>query len=202
MTHDTSSAPSSAEDRVIDAAKVCCERWGMERVTIDDIAAEAGISRATLYRLFPGGKDVLFEALRARETQNFFVELDAHVTAADDLEDVVVAVLVESTSALQRDEHLQMMLASRPGEVVKGMSVDDLPYIIEVATAFLTPRVAPHIGVERAGDLAEWLTRFVLSYFFSPSARVDLADASSARDFTRRFVLPAFTSPLHLTPQP
>ena len=50
----------SSEDRVLDAAKRCCERWGMAKVTVDDIAAEAGISRATLYRLFPGAKEVLY----------------------------------------------------------------------------------------------------------------------------------------------
>ena len=40
----------------------------MAKVTVDDIAAEAGLSRATLYRLFPGGKDVLYEALRRRDS--------------------------------------------------------------------------------------------------------------------------------------
>jgi AcrR family transcriptional regulator len=58
-------------DRVLDAAKRCCERWGVAKVTVDDIAAESGVSRATLYRLFPGGRDVLYEALRVRETEEF-----------------------------------------------------------------------------------------------------------------------------------
>ena len=57
---------------MLDAAKRCCEQWGIAKVTIDDIAAEAGVSRATLYRMFPGGKDVLFEALRVRELEDFF----------------------------------------------------------------------------------------------------------------------------------
>ena len=61
--------PASAEDRVLDAATRCCDRWGMAKVTVDDIAAEAGISRATLYRLFPGGKEVLYEALRRRASR-------------------------------------------------------------------------------------------------------------------------------------
>ena len=72
-------ADVTAEGRVLDAAKRCWERWGMAKVTVDDIAAEAGISRATLYRLFPGGKDVLYEALRRRDSADFFTELEAHV---------------------------------------------------------------------------------------------------------------------------
>ena len=60
------------ELRVLDAAKSCLEKWGVDKVTIDDIAASAGVSRATLYRMFPGGKDVLFDALRVRELEDFF----------------------------------------------------------------------------------------------------------------------------------
>jgi AcrR family transcriptional regulator len=186
--------PGTPEARVLDAAKRCCEKWGMDRLTIDDIATEAGISRATLYRLFPGGKDVLFEALRARETRDFFTELDAHVAAADDLEELIVSILVEATAGLRADEHLQVMLASQPGEILHSMSVEDLPHIIEIATAYLTPKVTPFIGAEQAAELAEWLTRLVLSFFFSPSRRYDLADPWAARAFTRRYVLPAFAS--------
>ena len=62
-------------DAVLDAAKRCVERWGMAKVTIDDIAADAGVSRATLYRLFPGGKDVLYDAMRVRELEEFFTRL-------------------------------------------------------------------------------------------------------------------------------
>lgn len=188
MTDDV----ASPERRVLDAAKRCCERWGMDRVTVDDIAAEAGISRATLYRLFPGGRDVMFEALRAQETSDFFTELDGHVAAADDLEELIVSILVEATRGLRADEHLQIMLASRPGEVLHAMNVEDMPRIIEAATAYLTPRVVSFIGADQAAELAEWLTRLVLSFFFGPSPRYDLGDSLSARTFARRYVLPAF----------
>ena len=164
----------------------------MDRVTVDDIAAEAGISRATLYRLFPGGKDVLYQALNARETQVFFTRLNDHVDAADTLEDLIVSVMVEATQALRNDEHLQVMLASRPDEIVYSLTFADQPRIIEVATAFLAPLVAPFLDTDRSPQLAEWLVRVVLSYFFTPSNHVDLADRDSATSFARDFVLPAF----------
>lgn len=190
--HDEVFSPTGAEHRVLDATQRCCERWGMDRVTVDDIAAEAGISRATLYRLFPGGKDVLFDALRTRESLAFFTNLRDQVSAADDFEDVVVSVLVEATRALREDEHLKIMLASRPGEVLYELQVADVPRILELATEFLSPLVAPSIGADRSSELAEWLTRVVLSFFLTPSLTVDLADRASAARFARAFVLPAF----------
>jgi AcrR family transcriptional regulator len=182
----------SAETRVLDAAKRCCERWGMLKVTVDDIAVEAGISRATLYRLFPGGRDVLFDALRRRETSEFFDELESHVDQADSLEDFVVRVVVESTRQLRADEHLQVMLASEPGSVAASLSFEGLPIIFQTASAYLSPRVAAWIGEERSAELAELLSRLVVTYFLVPSRYVDLGDPESANRFVRSFVLPAF----------
>ena len=85
------------EQRVLDAAKTCSERWGMAKVTIDDIAGEAGVSRATLYRLFPGGKDVLFEALRVRELELYFARLAEQLDGAIDLERLIVPLRDRAT---------------------------------------------------------------------------------------------------------
>jgi AcrR family transcriptional regulator len=179
-------------DRVLDAAKRCCERWGVAKVTVDDIAAEARISRATLYRLFPGGRDVLYEALRVRETEEFMATLTEHVAGATTFEEVVVRGVVGATRMLQTDEHLKLMLASEPGEVASDLTVAGLPRIFRVATIFLTPFFAPYIGRDQSARLAEWLARVVISYFLAPSRYVDLADEASATDFVRSFVLPAF----------
>jgi AcrR family transcriptional regulator len=42
--------------RVVDAALRCLAREGLRGTTVDDIASDAGVSRATLYRAFPGGR--------------------------------------------------------------------------------------------------------------------------------------------------
>jgi AcrR family transcriptional regulator len=183
---------TSLVGRVLDAAKRCSERWGRAKVTVDDIAGEARCSRATIYRLFPGGKDNLFEALRARETEEFFERLSERLAGASSFEDLVVRGLVGATELLRTDEHLQIMLASEPGEVVHELTVAGLPRIFESAAAYFTPWFAPYIGAERSPALAEWLSRVVVSYFLAPSAFVDLADPESAATFTRQFVLPAF----------
>ena len=180
------------EDRVLDAVKACCGRWGMAKVTIDDIANEAGCSRATVYRLFPGGKDFIYEALRQRENREFFAKLNGHLAEANGYEDLLVRGVVAATQALRADEHLQLMLASQPGELLADMTMDGLPRIFDSATIVLTPWFAPYIGAGHSAELAEWLARVVLSYFFSPSRFVDLGDPDSAKRFIDQFVLPAF----------
>lgn len=186
------SAPTSVELRVIAAAKTCCERWGIEKVTIDDIASEASVSRATLYRLFPGGKDVLFEALRVRELEDFFVRLTAQVDGAVDLEDLLVRAVVAATHELRDDRHLAIMMASEPGDTLAQLTVEGLPRITRVAAVFLVPMVDPYLPRRESARLVELLSRLVISYFLAPSDHVDLGDADSARLFISAFILPAF----------
>ena len=193
----SSTAPIAAgtpamEARVLDAAQAGVERWGMAKLTIDDIAAEAGVSRATLYRMFPGGKDVLFEALRVRELEEFFTRLAAHLDHADDLEDLLVRTVVSATEELRHDQHLAVMLASEPGETLTSLTVDGLPRIIRVATVFLVPLVDEYLPRRESARLVELLARLVISYFLAPSDHVDLGDPQSARTFIATFVLPAF----------
>lgn len=186
-------SPTTAlELRVLDAAKTCCERWGFVKVTIDDIASEAGVSRATLYRLFPGGKDVLFEALRVRELEDFFTRLTGHVAGAADLEDLLVRTVVAATRELRDDKHLALMLASEPGETLGQLTVDGLPRIMRVATVLLAPLVDPYLPRRESARLVELLSRLVISYFLAPSVHVDLGEPQSARMFIRTFILPAF----------
>jgi AcrR family transcriptional regulator len=181
-----------AEQRVLDAAKSCCERWGLTKVTIEDIANEAGVSRATLYRMFPGGKDVLFEALRVRDIEDFFTRLSAQLDGATDFEDLLVRCVAHATEELRGDQHLSLMLASEPGDTLGQLTVDGLPRIIRVATAFLAPLVDGHLPRDEGARLVELLARLVISYFLAPSEQVDLGEPESARAFIRAFILPAF----------
>jgi AcrR family transcriptional regulator len=174
-----------AETRILDAAKRCCERWGLDRLTVDDIAAEAGVSRATLYRLFPGGKDVLFEALRVREINEFFDLLAAEVDGTDNLEDLLVRTVVAATCALRADEHLALMMAAEPGETLSQLTVEGLPRIIRMANVTLTPLVAAYVPQPAAQRLIDVLARLTISYFLAPSADIDLGDELSARQFLR-----------------
>ena len=175
----------SAETRILDAAKQCSEQWGFDRVTVDDIAVAAGVSRATLYRLFPGGKDVLFETLRQREISEFFDTLTAEVVDVDVFEDLIVRLVVIATRELRADAHLAIMLSTEPGETLSQFTVAGMPRIIGAANDYLTPLIKPYLDPEFAPPLIDLLVRLTISYFLAPSEHVDLGDAESARRFLR-----------------
>ena len=42
-------------ERLLQATYACVARWGLAKTTVEDAAREAGVSRATVYRYFPGG---------------------------------------------------------------------------------------------------------------------------------------------------
>ena len=168
---------------MLDAAQQCCERWGIAKVTIDDIATAAGVSRATIYRMFPGGKDVLFEALRVRELEDFFTILRAQVEDTHSLEDLLVRTVVVATRELRADEHLALMLASEPGTMLGQLTVEGVPRIIRMATAFIAPLADPYLDRASSRALIDLLARLTISYFLAPSDAVDLGDEASARQF-------------------
>ena len=178
------------EDRVLNATKACCERFGVEKVTIDDIAGASGVSRATIYRLFPGGKDVLFEALRVRELEEFFDVLRQRVEGAVDLEDLLVRTVAAATQELRADDHLALMLAAEPGATLSQLTVEGVPRIIRFATAFIAPLAEPYLERADARALVDVLARLVISYFLAPSEAVDLGDEDSARAFIRPLLQP------------
>jgi len=188
----------ATEQRVLDAAKEGLEKWGSERVTIEDICSIARVSRASLYRMFPGGKDVLFEALRVRELEEFFQGLRSDTNGADNLEDLLVAMIVSAGQRLRDDAHLAVMLATEPGVTLTELTVDGMPRIIRVASVFMTPMVEKYLDREDAVRVVEVLARLVLSFFLAPSPIVDIANEVSTRKFVRTFI----ASPIQVAVSP
>ncbi len=65
--------------RILDAARAVMLRHGYRKATLEDVAAEAGVSRATVYNHF-GNKEAVFRELVAVET----ARIEAAVRAALD----------------------------------------------------------------------------------------------------------------------
>ena len=190
------------EARVIDAALRCIARWGVAKTGLDDIAREARVSRATVYRLFPGGKETLLDAVVASELDRFFAEVAGRLDEAGDLEDLLVAGITTASRELTGHAALQFLLAHEPEQVLPHVAFGHFDTVLAAAADFLAPWLAPHTGPDLAPRAGEWVTRLVLSYTLSPSDSFDFTDEGDARRFVRAYLLPGLTTRSHLTPVP
>jgi AcrR family transcriptional regulator len=194
VTHATSVQARDVEAAIFSAVDSCVTQWGWDKVTMDDICVTAGVSRATVYRLFPGGRDVLFEAVRLGKLEDFFTAMRAHVEGSESLEELLVRCIVIASSELQHDEHLAMMLATVPGETLGDLTVSGLGRIVRVATAFITPLTDEFIPASEAAHIVEVMCRLVISYYLSPSPTLDFANEDATRTFVRTFLLSSTSS--------
>ncbi len=174
---------TEVETRVLDATKLSIEKWGVSRFTVADVCNLANVSRATGYRMFTGGKEVLLEALHVRSLDEFFTTLLSRADGAKSLEDLLVRCIVSATTELRNDQHLAMMLATEPGTTLMQFTIDGLSRIVRVAASYLAPLVADFLPKREADALVEVLARLVISYFLTPSERYDFTNEASTAKF-------------------
>jgi len=181
---------STQRVRVVDAALRCLARQGTVKTTVDDVAREAGISRATLYRAFPGGKDAVFGAVVETEVARFFSALAVVMGEANDLEDVLVAGIVDAARRLSSHGALGYLLEHEPDVILPQLAFAEMDRALLAASAFTAPFFGRWLDPDQALRAAEWAVRIVVSYLSSPSAGCDLAHPDDARHLVGTFVIP------------
>jgi AcrR family transcriptional regulator len=183
---------SELEDRIVDAMHECIGRWGIGKTTADDIARTAGISRATLYRVFPGGKDVALEAFLRREIARFFESVTGPLEHATSLEDTVAIGFVEAARFLGEHEPLQYLLTHEPERF--ELTPRNLDSAYAFANAFVVPLLRPFVAdAEAAAMGADWVVRQFFSYALVPNPALDLTDEAAVRRFVRTYIVPALS---------
>ena len=184
-------------ERIVDATLRCVARWGIAKTTVDDVAREAGVGRATLYRLFPGGRDALLDTVVLTETARFFDRLDARVAAVDTLEDLLVEAVSEAATTLSGHAAFQFLLSHEPETILPHLTFQQMDDVLGAVATFGAPYLSRWLpasdGSEAASRAAEWLARIVISYLVAPSTDVDLCDPDSVRAFVRTYILPGLT---------
>jgi AcrR family transcriptional regulator len=177
------STVTEPRERVLEAAYACVARFGMGKTTIDDVAKESGVSRASIYRLFPGGKDQLLRETVGWEMNRFFVRLAEHVYDAPDFTTLLERGLVFAHRSLMEHEVLQKILVTEPERLLPLLTVEQ-HRVVHFITAFLVPylerereegRLRPGVDVDQAAD---YVARMVLSLIASPG-RWDMDDQAA-----------------------
>jgi AcrR family transcriptional regulator len=180
---------SEVRERLLRATYDCVARWGLAKTTVEDAAREAGVSRATVYRYFPGGRDELISAVVGWEFARFFLRLYDEVHEADTLEEVMERGLTFAHNAILEHEVLQRILQTEPEILLPRLTIEANETHKLVGT-FLAPYLARH-GMAEGDELdaaADFLARMILSYIGSPG-RWDLNDPEQVARLVRAELL-------------
>ena len=178
--------------RILEAAYACVARSGMAKTTIEDAAREAGLSRATVYRHFPGGKDELLAGVVSFEVLRFFGRMTEAVRGSTNLVDVTEASLAFAHRGLAEHVVLHQILRSEPQLLVPRITEATnrlhpfvrqffLPYIAaEAASGRLRPGIDPTTA-------ADYVARMALSYA-NAAGCWDLGDRAQVRALVRQIL--------------
>src|SRR5436853_4953219 len=112
MTQGTD--PLSQRDRLLAATYRCVERFGLGKTTIEDVVKESGVSRATIYRQFPGGREELLLETVGWELSNYFNELADRVRDAPNLAELLERGLVFAHHSIAEHAVLRKMMETEP----------------------------------------------------------------------------------------
>ena len=182
MTGDT-------RERILGAAVVCVGRSGFAKTSLEAVAAEATVGRATIYRYFPGGKDELFAQMLAWEVFTFFQRLAIEVDERGGLAERLEAGLRFAHRELANHEVFQKVVETEPERLLPHLSQSG-PLITAALSDYLEPLLdeadlVPGISIS---ETADFLARMVLSYIIGKGSW-DLDDAVQVRELVRDHLL-------------
>ena len=96
------------DEAILDAAIELVAESGYDRMTVDALAARAGVSKPTVYRRWPGGKaDVMVDAIRRRR------EARPPVPDTGSLRGDLLALVAERVADLGENAHLAAGMAGQ-----------------------------------------------------------------------------------------
>jgi AcrR family transcriptional regulator len=189
-------ASAATPDRIVDAAEHCIRRWGIRRVSMNDVAREAGLSRGSVYRYF-ADRDALVQAVLERTSERHIALAEPTIRRRRSL-----AAKVAEAAAFIRlhiDDELSLGLRARPDEPeLAALRLAQAGRTLERWVEFWVPYLedARARGEVRADldvrQAAEWIMRVLISLVTVPSVTIDLTNADHVRTYVRDHLVRGF----------
>ncbi|MGE2719589.1 TetR/AcrR family transcriptional regulator [Mycolicibacterium celeriflavum] len=173
---------------ILKATLRCLTRFGMERMTVEDVAKAAGVGRATVFRRFETKDDLIRQAF-ALELQRLAVEFEEKAGAIDDPYERLVEFCLDSVRIVRTHP-----VARRLIEDDDALALHRDPRIAEFQLAGLRrylDAAAAELGVDTDTEmLAELLMRFFGSVWLAPEIGTAVADEGTLRRMVTMLLAP------------
>jgi AcrR family transcriptional regulator len=193
--HGWQGNPPGTEDearrRIVEAATACIDRVGLARTSFSDVAAEAGVTRQTVYRYFPSLAEIL-QAVAVAGVEEFAGRMERHLATFGSAAEVAVESVVFGVRAVPHDPHLGLLLQAGEADFFTHGVVSPLAFALGARILRNVPVDWAAVGVATDEDLhglAEVLMRLFLSFLQYPSTPALTDD--QLRALVRRWIGPA-----------
>jgi TetR/AcrR family transcriptional repressor of uid operon len=187
----------TAEDpmagRILDAALALAADSGLRHLTMDDVAARAGVGRMTVYRRF-GGRPQLLEALAVRECRRCLAAVAAAIDPTDPIDERAASLFVAVLRVIREHPLLARLARVEPESLLGELTRDDSA-VFKLVRDFLIVqiRAAQASGELLATDptaLAEIGVRLGVSFVLMPDSVIALEDDQATRELVTALVAP------------
>ena len=161
----------------------------MKGFTVEDVARRAGLSRATLYRYFPGGREQLVGETVTWEVGRFFARLAEAIDDSPDFRTRVERGLAFAHRSLRENRAFQRAMATDQGEIQARLA-GIAPIVVGVIRSYLEPLLAEETLVDGVTptEAADHLARLIGSLIVDEGAW-DLGDPTQVRELVDRWLL-------------
>lgn len=167
--------PMATRERLIQAAEHCYAQRGIDATTMADIAAQAAMTRRTLYRYF-ATREAMLRAVVRREVERFWQGFHAVHAQRDDFAEYLLAALLYTLKHAPETQSHSFLFDQALLPLVNRIYIDNRDYIVEQAAGFgaIYARDRARADTRIRADLdmvmvCEWFNRLAVSYLAAPS---------------------------------
>jgi TetR/AcrR family transcriptional regulator, repressor for uid operon len=179
--------------RILDAALALVAASGLRHLTMDDVAARAGVGRMTVYRRF-GSRQQLTDALAVRECRRCLSEIGAALDPAKSIDERAADLFLATLRVIREHPLLERLARVEPDALLYELNRDGSA-VFRLVRDFLVAQIRV---AQRAGELvevdpeplAEIAVRLGASFVLMPDSVIAAGDERRTRETIRALIAP------------
>lgn len=167
---------------VLDAAARRLASHGIAGTTVDDVAAEAGVSRATVYR-YIGGKDEIVQGVIGREAKEVLARLEKVIVSSTTTDRAIADTVSTALLAIAESPLLARLMTTDLSETLPFITIRSAELVDGIVSTLSSAfRAAPQLAVEErtVEQAVEESTRFLLLHLTTPRRDTERFSPSEA----------------------
>ncbi len=183
----------STSERILDAALALAAASGFRHLTVDDVAARAGVGRMTVYRRF-GSRQRLIDALAVRECRSCLQHIGSALDADAPVGERATELFLATLRVIRRHPLLARLARFEPEALLRELNRDGSA-VFRLVRDFLVAEIRQ---AQRGGELlapdpealAEIAVRLGASFVLMPDSVIAIDDERRARQTISSLLAP------------